>query len=297
MKKLNILSLFDGISCGQVALQRAGIKVNKYYASEIEQHPIAITQYNFPDTIQLGDINNWREWNIDWNTVDVVIGGSPCQGLTFAGKKLQLEDPRSKLFFVYIDILNYLRNINPNIKFFLENVKMNSESEEKFNELTGCNPYKINSNLVSAQNRQRNYWTNIEGFNIPKDRNKLVKDVIRQEDNDKYHLSVKHLQAFHKSYNWKSTSINGKSPTLMASYYKQPPHSPYIPCEESESGYRMFSPVECERLQTLPDDYTKYGDYDGTVKEVAKTNRYKAIGNGWTVDIIAHIFKGLKENN
>ena len=297
MKKLNILSLFDGISCGQVALQRAGIKVNKYYAREIEQHPIAITQYNFPDTIQLGDINNWREWNIDWNTVDVVIGGSPCQGLTFAGKKLQLEDPRSKLFFVYIDILNYLRNINPNIKFFLENVKMNSESEEKFNELTGCNPYKINSNLVSAQNRQRNYWTNIEGFNIPKDRNKLVKDVIRQEDNDKYHLSVKHLQAFHKSYNWKSTSINGKSPTLMASYYKQPPHSPYIPCEESESGYRMFSPVECERLQTLPDDYTKYGDYDGTVKEVAKTNRYKAIGNGWTVDIIAHIFKGLKENN
>ena len=297
MKKLNVLSLFDGISCGQVALQRAGIEVNKYYASEIEQHPIAITQYNFPDTIQLGDINNWREWDIDWNSIDIVIGGSPCQGLTFAGKKLQLEDPRSKLFFVYIDILNHLRNINPDIKFFLENVKMNSESEAKFNELTGYSPYKVNSNLVSAQNRQRNYWTNIKGFNMPKDRNKLVKDVIRQEDNDKYHLSVKHLQAFHKSYNWKSTSVDGKSSTLMASYYKQPPHSPYIPCEESESGYRMFSPVECERLQTLPDDYTKYGDYDGTVKEVAKTNRYKVIGNGWTVDIITEFFKGLKENN
>ena len=297
MKRLNVLSLFDGISCGQVALQRAGIEVNKYYASEIEQHPIAITQYNFPDTIQLGDINNWREWDIDWNSIDIVIGGSPCQGLTFAGKKLQLEDPRSKLFFVYIDILNHLRNINPDIKFFLENVKMNSESEAKFNELTGYSPYKVNSNLVSAQNRQRNYWTNIKGFNMPKDRNKLVKDVIRQEDNDKYHLSVKHLQAFHKSYNWKSTSVDGKSPTLMASYYKQPPHSPYIPCEESESGYRMFSPVECERLQTLPDDYTKYGNYDGTVKEVAKTNRYKVIGNGWTVDIITEFFKGLKENN
>ena len=297
MKKLNVLSLFDGISCGQVALQRAGIEVNKYYASEIEQHPIAITQYNFPDTIQLGDINNWREWDIDWNSIDIVIGGSPCQGLTFAGKKLQLEDPRSKLFFVYIDILNHLRNINPDIKFFLENVKMNSESEAKFNELTGYSPYKVNSNLVSAQNRQRNYWTNIKGFNMPKDRNKLVKDVIRQEDNDKYHLSVKHLQAFHKSYNWKSTSVDGKSPTLMASYYKQPPHSPYIPCEESESGYRMFSPVECERLQTLPDDYTKYGNYDGTVKEVTKTNRYKVIGNGWTVDIITEFFKGLKENN
>ena len=297
MKKLNVLSLFDGISCGQVALQRAGIEVNKYYASEIEQHPIAITQYNFPDTIQLGDINNWREWDIDWNSIDIVIGGSPCQGLTFAGKKLQLEDPRSKLFFIYIDILNHLRNINPDIKFFLENVKMNSESEAKFNELTGYSPYKVNSNLVSAQNRQRNYWTNIKGFNMPKDRNKLVKDVIRQEDNDKYHLSVKHLQAFHKSYNWKSTSVDGKSPTLMASYYKQPPHSPYIPCEESESGYRMFSPVECERLQTLPDDYTKYGDYDGTAKEVAKTNRYKVIGNGWTVDIITEFFKGLKENN
>lgn len=181
MKKLNILSLFDGISCGQVALQRAGIKVNKYYASEIEQHPIAITQYNFPDTIQLGDINNWREWNIDWNTIDVVIGGSPCQGLTFAGKKLQLEDERSKLFFVYIDILNYLREINPNIKFFLENVKMNSESESIFNELIDCKPYKINSNLVSAQNRQRNYWTNIDGFLFQKTKVLLLKILLEKK--------------------------------------------------------------------------------------------------------------------
>ena len=170
---------------------------------------------------------------------------------------------------------------------------MNKESESKFNELTGTKPYKVNSNLVSAQNRQRNYWTNIEGFEIPLDKEIFVEDIIREEDNDKYHLSQKHLDAFYKSYKWKGTHLDGKSPTLMASYYKQPPHSPYIPCELSESGYRMFSPIECERLQCLPDDYTKYGDYDGVVKEVAKTNRYKAIGNGWNVDTIVEFFKHI----
>lgn len=256
---------------------------------------MAIAQYNFPTTIQLGDVTKWREWDIDWNSIDILIGGSPCQGLTFAGKKLQLEDPRSILFYDYIEILNHLKSINSNILFFLENVKMNKESEAKFTELTGVNPYKFNSNLVSAQNRQRNYWTNIEGVTQPIDKGILVKDIIRGEDNDKYHLSQKHLAAFYKSYKWKGTDINGKSPTLMASYYKQPPHSPYIPCDLSKSGYRMLSPIECERLQTLSDDYTKYGDYNGEIKEVAKTNRYKAIGNGWTIDMIAEFFKCIKQ--
>ena len=127
MKIRNVLSLFDGISCGQVALGRAGIEFDTYYASELDKYPIKITQANYPDTVQLGDVCNWREWGIDWSSIDLLIGGSPCQGFSFAGKQLAFNDPRSKLFFVYVDILNHIRKFNPNVKFLLENVKMKKE--------------------------------------------------------------------------------------------------------------------------------------------------------------------------
>ena len=122
-----VLSLFDGISCGQIALERAGIKVDKYYASEVDKYAITVTQANYPDTIQLGDVTKWREWDIDWGGIDLLIGGSPCQGFSFAGKQLAFDDPRSKLFFVYVDILNHIRSLNPDVKFLLENVKMKKE--------------------------------------------------------------------------------------------------------------------------------------------------------------------------
>ena len=124
MKGLKVLSLFDGISCGMIALERAGIPVEKYYASEIENKAIKVSNKNYPDIIQLGDINNWRNWNIDWKNIDLVIGGSPCQGLNFCRKQLNFEDPKSKLFFVYVDILNHIKKSNPNVKFLLENVNM-----------------------------------------------------------------------------------------------------------------------------------------------------------------------------
>ena len=124
---MNVLSLFDGISAGQVALERAGISVTNYYASEIDKYAIKVTMANYPNTIQLGDVTKWREWDIDWSSIDLLIGGSPCQGFSFAGKQLAFDDPRSALFFVYVDILNHIRSVNPDVKFMLENVKMKRE--------------------------------------------------------------------------------------------------------------------------------------------------------------------------
>ena len=157
MSTINVLSLFDGISCGQVALERAGIKVDKYYASEIDKNVIKVTQHNYPNTIQLGDVSSWKEWNIDWSSIDLVMGGSPCQGFSNAGKGLNFEDPRSILFFVFVDILNHIKKLNPNVKFLLENVKMKKEWKDIISSFMGVEPVFINSALVSAQNRQRLY--------------------------------------------------------------------------------------------------------------------------------------------
>jgi len=124
---MNVLSLFDGMSCGQIALERAGVKAGNYYASELDKYAIKVTQANYPDTVQLGDVTKWRDWGIDWSSIDLLIGGSPCQGFSFAGKQLAFDDPRSKLFFVYVDILSHIRSVNPNVKFMLENVRMKKE--------------------------------------------------------------------------------------------------------------------------------------------------------------------------
>jgi DNA (cytosine-5)-methyltransferase 3A len=141
---MNVLSLFDGISCGMVALERAGIKVDKYYASEIDKYAIQISKKNYPNIIQLGDITKWQEWDIDWANIDLLIGGSPCQGFSFSGKMLNFEDPRSKLFFVFVDILNHIKQLNPNIKFLLENVRMKQEWQDVINKHLGVKPVLIN---------------------------------------------------------------------------------------------------------------------------------------------------------
>jgi DNA-cytosine methyltransferase len=169
---LNVLSLFDGISAGQVALERAGIKVDNYFASEIDKYAIKITQKNYPNTIQLGDINNWREWNLP--KIDLIIGGSPCQGFSNAGAGLNFDDPRSKLFFVFADILKFY---NPKY-FLLENVKMKKEWSDIISDALGVGYIEMNSALVSAQSRKRFYWTNIEGIIQPEDKKIYLKDII-----------------------------------------------------------------------------------------------------------------------
>lgn len=198
---ITVLSLFDGMSCGQIALKELGIPIAKYYASEIDKFAIQQTQHSFPDTIQLGDVENWRTWDIDWKSIDLVLAGSPCQGFSFAGKQLAFDDPRSKLFFVFIDILNHIKRINPDVKFLLENVDMKRSHMKVISDYCGVFPVNINSNLVSAQNRNRWYWTNIRTKQIglfgeihsdipqPKDRGILLRDILEKDVDDKYFVS------------------------------------------------------------------------------------------------------------
>lgn len=173
---MNVLSLFDGISCGMLALQRANIPIDNYYASEICSDAIKISEHHHKNIIRLGDVTKWKEWDIDWKSIDLLIGGSPCQGFSSAGKRLNFNDPRSKLFFVYLDILNHIKSVNEDVKFLLENVKMNKTIESHISELLGCKPVMINSALVSAQNRVRYYWANFP-ITIPNDLGIKVSDI------------------------------------------------------------------------------------------------------------------------
>lgn len=176
---MNVLSLFDGISCGRIALERAGIPVKCYYASEIDKYATQVSQNNYPDIIRLGDINNWESWDIDWSSIDLILAGSPCQGFSFAGKQLAFDDKRSALFFRFAEILSYVQSINPNVKFLLENVRMKKDYEHIITKLLGTDPVLINSSLVSAQNRKRLYWTNWH-FEQPEDKGILLKDIIHE---------------------------------------------------------------------------------------------------------------------
>ena len=188
---MNVLSLFDGISVGQLALQHRGISVDNYYASEINPYAITITQHNFPNTVQLGDINNWKAWSIDWASINLVLAGSPCQDLSFAGKKDGLSGSRSSLFYVFRDILKHIQSVNPSVLFLLENVKMKGEYLDIITNEVGVEPVRINSNLMSAQNRDRYYWTNIADGNIPlpEDMGIVLKDILLPEYDGKYPLS------------------------------------------------------------------------------------------------------------
>ena len=374
MSKINVISLFDGISCGVVALKRVGVIVGKYYASEVDKYAIQIANKNNPEIIQMGDIKNWKNWDIDWASVDLLIGGSPCQGFSFAGKQLNFDDPRSKLFFVYVDILNHIKKFNPNVKFLLENVKMKKEFQDVITQHLGVIPVEINSSLVSAQNRKRLYWTNMGEIQQPKDKGIMLKDIVHENvDVSVSAVAVNNkAHALTASYNgcvaW--NSYERKQRTMLfekiaeyivpfdktlqildkevekgkVGYFRKDSQANRVyfihdkavtlcgdagggaakmgqylfgcitpdRVEKRQNGQRFnegekfytltaqdkhgiliegyirkLTPVECERLQTLPDNYTS---------GISNTQRYKCIGNGWTVDIIAHIFKGIKND-
>lgn len=200
---MTVLSLFDGMSCGQIALRELGIKIDRYYASEINKHAIRQTQLNFPDTIQLGDVRGVHAKDLP--KIDLLIGGSPCQGFSFAGKQLNFSDPRSALFFEFVRILKECRGINPNVKFLLENVRMKREYEQVISDTLGLKPVMINSALVSAQNRVRLYWSNIRTapdglFEIktdipqPQDRGLFLRDILEDDVDAKYNVSEKTLR-------------------------------------------------------------------------------------------------------
>lgn len=301
---ITVFSAFDGMSCGAIGLDRAGVAVEKYYASEIDKWAIEVSNDNYPHIVRLGDILNWRSWKLDWGSVDLVIGGSPCQGFSSNGKHLAFDDPRSKLFFTFLDIYNHVKSLNPNVKLLLENVKMKSDHAEEISRLLGVSGVALNSKRWIPQSRPRVYWTNIPVPPPPKLGYKLV-DVLLREVPDKYvippkwDLSLYNNNDVAKNYtaldpntavcmvsrqygNWRGTLVsvvlqdNGRCLTaILLPEHLRP---------TGKKVYRKLTPVECERLQTVPDNYTK---------AVSNSQRYKMLGNGWTVDVITHILKGL----
>ena len=375
---LNVLSLFDGMSCGQIALQRVGIKVENYFASEIDKYAIQVAKHNFPNTKHIGSVVDVK-WN-DLPKIDLLIGGSPCQGFSFAGKQLNFDDPRSKLFFEFVRLKN---ECNPTY-FLLENVKMKKEYQDVITEHLGVEPIEINSNLLSAQNRKRIYWTNIPGVSIPNDKGILLKDIVHENESIDTALNGGYAEWFAKNAEFQlSKKYSSLSPdkaiTMTARQYaswngnywfeilseyivpfdktlqildkevqrgkvgyfrkdSQANRVYYIHdkaitltgeagggaakmgqylfgcitpdrIEKRQNGQRFndgkkfytltaqdkhgvliegyirkLTPIECERLQTVPDNYSAI---------VSKSQRYKMLGNGWTVDVIAHIFGGL----
>lgn len=258
---MKVLSLFDGMSCGQIALDKLGIQVDSYYASEIDKHAVKVSTANYPNTIQLGDVTQWRDWDIDWSSIDLLLGGSPCQGFSFAGKQLNFEDERSKLFFVYVDILNHIKSVNPNIKYLLENVNMKDECINVINECLDVGPAFINSDLFVQQNRPRLYWCNWDIEAVP----------------DRPDWGGEYWQ-YRRTYFRKNKS--GVCPCLTANMgtggHNVPLRSPDLKDK--------LTPQECEALQGVPAGYTDI---------VSNTQRYKMLGNGWTVDVIMHILRGL----
>jgi DNA-cytosine methyltransferase len=316
MKPITTLSLFDGKSCGRIALDRAGVKQDKYYACEIDPFAMKVSKANYPDIIQLGDVKDliWNDLTLHAHLrpkIDLLIGGSPCQGFSFAGSRLNFDDPRSKLFFEFVRLMDETK---PKW-FLLENVRMKQESQDIISRYLGVQPVMINSNLVSAQNRKRLYWTNIP-FTMPEDRGIMLKDIIEDglTDRDKSHcLDANYFKGGNlKSYFEKHRRQlvfsqdgmchvgdadlkghdaikrvyhpQGKAPTLttMQGGHREPKIS------IGNLKWRKLSCLECERLQTVPEGYTAH---------VSNTQRYKMLGNGWTVDVVAHIFKNIGETN
>lgn len=329
MKKLNVLSLFDGLSCGQIALERVKIPIKKYFASEIDKYAIAVTQENYSNTIQLGDITKIKVKDLP--EIDLLMGGFPCQDLSIAKKDRKgLKGKRSGLFY---EMIKLHKKLKP--KWFLyenvasmskENKKIITDTLKKIDKKTYC--IEINSSLLSAQNRKRLYWTNIQGVDQPKDKGILLKDILEKNVAEKYYLREKNdnykskvimpdksycIEAnYYKGTNIKNyfkrkkrqiiTNINsaqsgrvystdGKSTTLNANGGGQGAKTGLY---KEINRIRRLTPIECERLQTVPDNYTLSPHPVYKNKLMSDTQRYKMLGNGFTVDVIAHILKGIK---
>jgi site-specific DNA-cytosine methylase len=321
---MNVLSLFDGMSCGQQALDRIGFDFT-YYASEIDKYAMAVTRKNYPNTIFLGDVRELENLPV----IDLLIGGSPCQSFSFAGKrkgmvtkdeieitslnqylKLKSEgfefEGQSYLFWEYIRILKLLKKKNPNLKFFLENVRMKDNWKTIFDEVVGVKSILVNSSLVSAQSRDRLYWTNLEGFEKPDDKGLILSNIVldyNQEERPCVTREFNPNSLCHHIANATDISGNetikrvyaltGKSPTLttMQGGHREP--KIYL----GDNKYRKMVPLEFERLQTVYDNYTAYGiDENGKEIIISKTQRNKMIGNGWTVDLIVEFLRLIEDN-
>lgn len=341
-----LLSLFNGIGVGTQALKNIGVKIEKAYISEIDKFANQTNMKNHPESIQLGDITKWREWDIDWANVDLVTAGFPCQAWSVAGQQMGDRDERGALFWTTLDVIANVLKHNPSAKFLMENVRMKKEFEEYITHHTEqalgyVEKTLINSALVTAQNRNRYYWTNFK-VSQPEDRKIFLKDIIEDIPGDRPcdpisddlsagHVAnatdIKGMESLKRVY-----GVDGKAPTLttMQGGHRQPKvicreelknesamggvksytltasysgavawnscqrkQRTMIPVSESDKKdpnvyngvlYRKLTPLECERLQGYPDQYTE---------GVSNTQRYKQIGNGWTLPVIEHIFRDM----
>ena len=300
-----ILSLFDGISCGQIALERAGIKVNKYFASEIKKHAIKVTQKHYPNTIQLGDVCKVyykdgvlysENGNFKVGKIDVLIGGSPCQNFSCANwlnpktaEALGFDGSKSSLFWEYKRILE---EVKPKY-FLLENVKMKNSDKKKMDELIGVEGIFINSNLVSFQNRGRYYWTNIPNVTLPEDRHVNFQDFIDHDEEREREATPNRTPSRERMWNNGETKVNGKmscknitNADKVGCLLVKQDRNPNSGMVANGDWARYLTRRELELAQTLPIGYCDGLSYNQTCN---------VTGDGWTVDVIAHIFKGLKE--
>lgn len=294
---MNVLSLFDGISCGQIALERAGIKISKYYASEIDDFAINITQKNYPNTIQIGDV-----FNIDYSKldkIDLLIGGSPCTywsnaRLKGTGREITPDGIGGQLFMQYI---RALKETNPKYFLYENNYSMSKEIRQFITKELGVDPIMINSSLVSGQVRRRLYWTNIPNIKLPDDKNIKLKDILETYVDDKYYLSERMkiyiMNSGTKTFYVKPEINLDKARPLTTAPNKRAGTTTYVSDDFVNGGdkerIRRLTPLEFERLQTIPENYTYL-----TGHKFEDSKRYKVIGNAWTVDVIVNILKEIK---
>ena len=288
-ERINVLSLFNGMGTLRQAMYNLNIKVDKYYSSEIKPYANQLQQYHFPDVIQVGDINNWKEWDIDWAKIDFIGSGSPCQDLSIAGNRAGLNGSRSSLFWVFIDILNHVKKLNPDVLFLQENVCSASKKDVGImSRALGVYPVKINSKLVTAQKRCRYYWTNMRTkktlFDVvtdiphPKDRSILLKNIIEsgEVDSDKSTaLLEKNARALHFTDDVKFQRYAKKRQTSVPGM---------VTFVREGDKLRLFTQTELERLQGFPDGYTSILSYNKAAS---------LLGDGWTLPVIEHILSFL----
>jgi DNA-cytosine methyltransferase len=347
---MNVVALFNGMNTGRQALKNVGIKVNKYYSSEIKPYAIELTQHHFPDTIPVGDVTKWREWDIDWQSIDLILSGSPCQDLSAAGKRAGINGSRSSLFFVFVEILKHIKSLNPKVLFLQENVGSAAKLDVGImSRALGVYPCRINSSLVTAQLRDRYYWSNIRtrqdgmfgdlitDIPQPKDKGIMFKDIItdghveREKStailegyvskntfkNENSNEAQKYLKcrdnigmcpivyvenneirvktntkkgydilnendvldlSFPTSTTRRGRVTKGKSPCLMESNNNLYSYK--------DGKVRMVNQIEMERLQGFQDGYTSI---------LSKSKAGSLLGDGWTLPVIEHIFKFIKQ--
>lgn len=284
---MNVLSLFDGMRCGWFCLESAGIEIDNYYASEINQYAINVADKNYPNAVNMGDITKWREWDIDWSSIDLIMAGFPCQAWSISGNQEGLSDPRGALALVLMEIWEHVKSVNPEHKFFFENVFMKPEHECFLNGLFGFMPHKIESNLIAPVDRKRNYWTNIE-FE-PLNKAKISFGDVREWDvADNFYYSERAFNwlcnhAKRKGKDLKLFTTKGKMQMLEASMFKNYSSQRFFGVLDHK-GVRYITPVEALRCHGLPDDYAD---------NVSNTRIYEMVGNGWECRTVTHIFTGL----